>query len=67
MQDTHHLQKGLAKTNQPVLKTRDTITNARKVQVNKNTWIYTTKDLSDEEIINQFNKKYQLPPLEKWK
>jgi len=67
MQETHHLQKGLAKTKGKAFHTIDPVSGKRKVQVNKNTWIYTTKDLSDEEIINEFNKKYQLPPLEKWK
>lgn len=43
----------------PKFKTRDTITGTRKVQVNKNTWIYT-KFATDEEAIENFNKLHGL-------
>lgn len=65
-QDTTTLQKGLAKTKGKAFQTIDPINGKRKVQINASTWVYTTSTLSDEEVIYNFNKKYEPQPLQKW-
>lgn len=53
--NTHLLGKGIAKSKGEVLPTRDTTTGKRKVQINRNTWIYTRFD-TDEEAIANYNR-----------
>lgn len=58
-EDYTPLNEGRTKgeTTIPKLETKPAIkTGTRKVQVNKNTWIYTGK--SEEQAIKDFNNKY---------
>lgn len=55
-----HMQKGHAKLRKGEKVHLTKAIPERKVQINKNTWIYTSKDLSDEQIIEEFNRKYKL-------
>lgn len=57
MRETHTLQKGLTK-DKTQFQNRDTITGKRRVQVNRNTWVYTDCK-TDQEAINKFKKRYE--------
>ena len=62
MTDYSHMNQGNAKLkhNDNVFKTNpDKDKGKRKVQVNKNTWIFTDKP-TDEQAIREFNERYSL-------
>lgn len=67
LRNLNEMQKGLAKVNkgQKVYKTKAAVQGKRMVQVNKNTWILTDK--SPEQAIADYEEKYKLDPIEKWK
>ena len=53
--NTHLVGKGFAKTKGEVLTTKDTTDGKRKVQINRNTWIYTRFE-TDEEAIENYRR-----------
>ena len=53
--NTHLVGRGFAKNKGEVFTTKDTTTGKRKVQINRNTWIYTRFE-TDEEAIENYNR-----------